>query len=201
MDKQLYLQDPCGTLSIPYWKWRTIQIPPDVLIMHHNEGKVADGYKVQRFFRIKHDLQNIQEPAVSVELITAEDELADMINLCYDGQGIHVTEKDIQSWRQRRVYRPELWVKIVRDYKIAASGIAEYDSETGEGILEWIQVLPEYQKQGYGQAIVNVLLKSLQPYAKFVTVSGSMENPNEPERLYRKCGFTGEDIWYICTRE
>ena len=33
--------------------------------------------------------------------------------------------------------------------------------------------------------------------AKFATVSGKVDDCNMPERLYRKCGFVGDDIWHI----
>lgn len=42
-----------------------------------------------------------------------------------------------------------------------ASGIAEYDENTKEGIIEWVQVLPEYRRQGYGRMIVEELLHRL----------------------------------------
>lgn len=61
--------------------------------------------------------------------------------------------------------------------------------------------MPEHRSKGYGEAIVNSLLKKLKQLgAKFVTVSGNLDNNTNPEKLYRKCGFVGEDIWYICHR-
>ena len=35
---------------------------------------------------------------------------------------------------------------------------------------------------------------------KFAIVSGSLDNSNTPEKLYSDCGFTGNDIWYICKK-
>ena len=37
--------------------------------------------------------------------------------------------------------------------------------------------------------------------ADFVTVSGECDNPTNPETLYRKCGFNGNDIWYVFREE
>lgn len=92
-------------------------------------------------------------------------------------------------------------VKIVKNNRIVASGIAEYDVELKEGMIEWVQVLPAYWNKGYGTDIVNYLLKQLKELgASFVTVSGSLENKTNPERLYRKCGFIGDDVWYICKK-
>jgi len=37
--------------------------------------------------------------------------------------------------------------------------------------------------------------------AEFATVSGKVNNATSPEILYRKCGFIGNDIWHILTKE
>ena len=50
---------------------------------------------------------------------------------------------------------------------MAGCGIADYDSEAKELILEWIQVLPEYRGQKIGQLIVNELLRRMQGIAAF----------------------------------
>jgi len=83
--------------------------------------------------------------------------------------------------------------------EMASSGIAEYDEECREGIIEWVQVLPEYRRKGFGKKIVTVLLNRLKNIgADFVTASGSLDNTSKPLELYKKCGFIGDDIWYIC---
>lgn len=66
--------------------------------------------------------------------------------------------------------------------------------------MEWIQVLPPFRRRGYGQAVVCELLSRAQGRARFATVSGKVNDPNAPEGLYRKCGFTGNDVWHIITR-
>lgn len=78
-----------------------------------------------------------------------------------------------------------------------ALGIAGFDQDMQEGVLEWIQVLPEYRGQGVGKVVVNTLLERLRLIANFVTVSGQIENLTNPEKLYRSCGFQGKDIWHI----
>ena len=76
-----------------------------------------------------------------------------------------------------------------------------YDNEAKEGILEWIQVIPAYRKREVGTAIVNQLLYRLSLKANFATVSGKAKNKTQPERLYRKCGFVGNDIWHILRKK
>ena len=202
--KTEYLLNPCGTLSIPYWKYQTIRMPSNIKIIH---GRSFNNQfnKIQRYFRLLHKLESIDIPKIKVEIInlnTDKTSLINMINKCYKGQNISVNENDILKWCNHPTYNNRLWIKIEKDGLIIASGIAEYDTEINEGILEWIQVLPEYQYKGYGKIIVNSLLIALKNLgAKFTTVSGDLDNNTKPEKLYRSCGFTGDDIWYICTAD
>ena len=78
-----------------------------------------------------------------------------------------------------------------------ASGIAELDTDIKEGILEWIQVSPEYRGKGLGKFIVNELLWRMRDKADFVTVSGKVDNPTNPRELYKTCGFADEEIWHV----
>ena len=61
-------------------------------------------------------------------------------------------------------------------------GIADYDEEVGEMILEWIQVIPSFRGLGYGQYIVNNLLSRAQGKAKFATVSGKVNDKTNPKK-------------------
>ena len=81
--------------------------------------------------------------------------------------------------------------------KIVASGIAELDVEIKEGILEWIQVSPEYRGKGLGKFVVNELLWRMKDKVEFVTVSGKVDDFTNPRGLYIACGFTDEVIWHV----
>lgn len=48
--------------------------------------------------------------------------------------------------------------------------------------------------------LVAELLKRLKPYANFTTVSGEVDNITNLERLYKSCGFVGDDIWHALRR-
>lgn len=100
------------------------------------------------------------------------------------------------------VYNSDLWI-LLKDRisgKYIGSGIADLDREIGELSIEWVQVLPKYRNRGFGGIIVNYLLNKIKGTAKFATVSGKVNNPMQPERLYRKCGFKGNDVWHILRR-
>ena len=162
-------------------------------------------YSDEPYFRLYHDLQNIQPiTAEGVEIVSGAssiDEFVRLINGSYSD--LRVTAGQMESYQRTPVFCPDLWLllKEKETGAILGGGIADYDRETGELILEWIQVLPESRRRGYGQLIVNCLLSKMQGIARFATVSGKVNNPTNPEGLYRRCGFTGHDIWHVLTRK
>ena len=91
-------------------------------------------------------------------------------------------------------------VKAEATGEIAASGIAEVDSMAKEGYLEWIQVSRGYRHRGLGAFVVKELLWRMNDIADFVTISGKVKSVGA-ERLYRFCGFTGDDVWYVKREE
>ena len=202
---QRYLSDPCGTASIPYWKYKSIAVPPNTVIVHQREmnNDLLLDHHDEPYFRLYRDLKNIRQTAMpEVEVIpgsTLVSEFVQLINGSYTD--LRVTPEQIESYRHTPVYCPDLWIllKEKRTQTILAGGIADYDQEIGESNLEWIQVLPPYRGKGYGQFVVNMLLSKMKNTAKFATVSGKINDPTNPERLYRKCGFTGTDVWHVLT--
>ena len=203
---QSYLNDPCGTASLPYWKQKGIVVPDNMRIVHErdfSEDMLRD-YSDEPYFRLYHDLKDTRPiPMEGVELVPAAssiDEFVRLINASYDD--LCVTSEQMESYQKTPVFCPDLWLllKEKETGTILAGGIADYDREIGELILEWIQVLPEYRRHGYGQLIVNCLLSRMQGVAKFATVSGKVNNPTNPEGLYRRCGFTGNDVWHVLTK-
>ncbi len=201
---QQYLLDPCGTTSIPYWKYKRIAVPQNMLIVHQREmtDDLLLDHRDEPYFRLYHDLKNIRQMAVQgVEIVSggSVSEHVRLINRSYTD--LSVTPEQIESYRHTPVYCPDLWIllKDKNTQTVLAGGIADHDEEAGESVLEWIQVLPPYRGRGYGQLVVNTLLAKMRHRAKFATVSGKVSGPSAPERLYRKCGFIGTDIWHILT--
>lgn len=198
-----YLKSPCSNLSLPYWKSKVIAVPDNIKIVHHNDfnSKLLEDYSDEKYFRLIHYLNDIDsEIPEGFSIKTAE--LSDIplivetINNCYTD--LSVSHEQILSYTKTKVYDKNLWI-LVHENKtnhIVGCGIADFDSEVKEGILEWIQVLPEYRGRKIGQLIVNQLLSRMKN-ADFATVSGQVDNITNPERVYRKCGFVGNDIWHI----
>lgn len=206
ISKEQYLADPCRSASIPYWKAKSIIIPDGMKILHQAEYSEIEWqqYADEPYFRLLHDLQGLSKPQLpqGYTLCSAMlTEFAEHINSCYDGIGI--TEEELQNYTLRPVYDPALWLAVKEDRtsEIVATGIAELDHEIGEGILEWIQVSQSHRKKGLGRYIVSELLWQMKNRANFVTVSGQCNNPTNPEALYRKCGFTGNDVWRILRKD
>lgn len=201
-----YLNNPCETLSIPYWKNKNISTPPNMLIIHQKDYLKHNysGYIDEQYFRLYHSLEQINETILDGFIIkTALREdiplFVDIINRSYTD--LTVTYEQLVGYTETKVYDSNLWVLVLDKINsdIVGCGIAELDKELHEGIIEWIQVLPEYRGKKIGRLIVNELLKRLSRVADFATVSGKINNPTQPEILYRKCGFTGTDIWHVLT--
>lgn len=197
-----YLAEPCRALSIPYWKAKKIALPAGMKILHEQDfaPHLLNHFVDEPYFRLQHDLMSLQPTVLPQGYSFAEaseEEFAAHIRLCYYGS--HMTAEHLLGYRAHPVYAPELWIAIRDDQtgNIAATGIGEIDREVGEGILEWIQVSPSHRGMGLGTCVVKELLQRMVGAAKFATVSGQCNNPTNPESLYRRCGFTGNDIWHI----
>jgi len=207
-EKHGYIKNPCGTYSIPCWKNKRFQIPDNMKILHDREfeEELLLEYNDEKYFRLSHDLKDIPQVTSDeyrIETATVEDIplVQDIINQSYTD--LSVTYDQLLGYTKSEVYDENLWIIIFEkpNNKPVACGIAELDKELKEGVLEWIQVLPEYRGKKIGQLLVNELLTRLQGKADFVTVSGKVDNATKPEMLYRKCGFTGEDIWHVLTKK
>lgn len=205
---QKYQKNPCGALSIPYWKAKKISLPKDMAIVHDTafcENEWSE-YIDETYFRLYHHMKEVQSISLAgYEIFTATDasieDIVTVINQSYTD--IQVSRGQIAGYRNTPAYMPDLWILVKErtTERLVGCGIADYDREAREVILEWIQVLPEYRRQGVGQAIVMELLYRAKDYAAFATVSGRIDNGTKPERLYRKCGFEGNDIWHILRRK
>ena len=172
--------------------------------MHEENFASANypDYRDEPYFRLRHNLKAVPAPQLPDGFsgcALSLSEYASHINRCYEDIG--VTESELRQFTDRPVYDATLWIaaKDSRTGAVAATGIADLDREIKEGILEWIQVSPEYRGRGLGRWLVCELLRRTQGRADFATVSGRCGNPTNPEQLYRVCGFTGRDVWHILT--
>ena len=106
MDVKEYLQNPCGTLSIPYWKAKTLAIPDSMRIIHCSNWNGQYG-NFQRFFRIKHDLNDLSPIDYDYDTLSIDyqaTQLCEMINESYKHENIVVSEQDILQWKQHKTF-------------------------------------------------------------------------------------------------
>ncbi len=202
-----YLNNPCGTSSIPYWKQKETAVPNNMKIIHEKDYN-CEAYKDyidEPYFRLYHNMKKIQYEALSgVDIVSGISDIGEFVRLINESYNdLTVSKEQLEGYQRTSVFRSDLWItlKDKNSGKIIAGGIADYDRECGELILEWIQVLPSYRGRGYGKSVVNCLLTKMKGTAKFATVSGKINNSTNPEILYRKCGFTGNDIWHILIKK
>ena len=203
-----YSQNPCATLSVPLWKWKNITIPDNLVILHDSNYSHTDwkDHYDEPYFRLYHGLQEIAPVTLERYFVRTADKtdipfVAEIINTCYSD--IQMTAEKLDAITRTPVFDPSLWILAVDKMSKETVGcaIADFDREVGEGILEWVQVLPQYRKQGLGKLLVTELLNRMQSKASFATVSGKVNNETKPEKLYRSCGFEGNDVWHILIKE
>lgn len=180
------------------------------LALVHAEGLLAfSGQTFKRreaYFRIIHKgaPQDYNCPPgfalAAVNPAAESKSVAMLIQACYPQ--MQMDADTISSWTTHPVYEPSLWIWAVdlAQQVPVGLGIAELDAEVSEASLEWIQVLPTYRGRGLGKAIVAELLRRVAGRAAFTTVSGQVDNRTRPEQVYRQCGFTGSDVWWLLTR-
>lgn len=205
MRSEEYIQDPCRASSLPFWKTELVRVPEGISILREEQYNPAEhGGTDEPYFKLVWYPENMSRPELPDPFEATEcgpEAYAEHINSCYREEG--VTAKELTERKTLPVYDPELWI-AVKDRetgKTAATGIAEYDDRIGEGILEWIQVSQEYRRRGLGQYIVRELLYRMRNKARFVTVSGKVNNPDNPFALYLACGFGNPVIWHIIRKD
>ena len=201
MTHKEYLSDPCRAASLPYWKTERLALPENTAVVRDDEydPKIHFGADTQ-YFKLRHDLMHIGSPRLPSGFELSEcgiSEFATHINSCYSDIGVR--EEELFSYRSRPVYDSALWIAVREKESgiISATGIAELDTRIGEGVLEWIQVSPEYRRRGLGRFLVNELLSRLSSRAGFVTVSGRLYDPCDPLSLYLSCGFKDKTVWHV----
>jgi ribosomal protein S18 acetylase RimI-like enzyme len=191
--------------SAPETAWRT----PSFAVVHAKYAShlsLSQDYTVQRFFRLSLTEEPFEYPLPGrfrFEKARLPEEavlVGNVIGRSYAHMRPDLS--DVIGWIRQPVFDPDLWVWIIDQitHQPAGLGIAEIDREEGEASLEWIQILPEYRGQGLAKALVTRLARQLKSRVPVVTVSGEADNPSDAEHLYRRCGFSGQDVWWVIRR-
>ena len=204
MIPEQYLINPCEASSLPFWKTNLISLPPSMSVVRDDLFPgLQEGSIDAQYFKLLHRLKALSPctlPNCFSFTFVDEHSMAAHISHCYEEERVSVEE--LKQYKKRNVYSPDLWIGVKENDsgELVATGIAEFDQEIKEGVLEWIQVSPEFRRRGLGRIVVNELLRRLAKRADFVTVSGRMDNPNHPYALYLNCGFESPVIWHVVRR-
>lgn len=202
ISKEEYLKNPTSASSLSYFKSNNININKRIEIVDKVEDNTLNKYyfKLVHYLNNIHYLYNIKDIKLDDNYIFTDatiEEFNDHINSCYDD--INMNIEDLMKYKNSIVYDKDLWIAIKdkRNNKIIGTIIASFDKDIKEGYIEWLQVSKEYRRQGLAFVLVNELLTRLKGKAKFVTVSGDVNNPYHPLSLYQRCGFSDNTIYKI----
>lgn len=166
--------------------------------------RARQAYRDEVYFKLVHTMKSLVKPRLpngfifkNAQCVEEAGEIARFITGCY--ANIRVTPEQVRAWTGGPAHFADLWVWVfdARGGLPAAFGLAQLDRRIGEGELDWIQVSPQYRHMGLGSALVRELIFRMRGRARFITVSGGANNPTNPERLYRACGFEGGETWHI----
>lgn len=207
VDKNKYLENPCRNSSIPFWKISEISIPDNMLIIHEEEfdENLLENYDDERYFRLIHDFDGDKKPEKPTlpegfYLGNASDHaLVIQINSCYDD--VVVDFSQVRQWKKRRVFCENLWLMVFIGHRLVASCISEIDRDIGEGAIEWLQVSPKYRKFGLGEFLIKETFFRMSGEVNFITVSGKADTLTNSQKLYRRCGFVGNDVYHVLTKK
>jgi GNAT superfamily N-acetyltransferase len=123
--------------------------------------------------------------------------VATLLRTCYEGMTLQ--GETVRGWVKQPVHAPDLWLWAIdqESGEPAALAIADLDETVPEASLEWIQVLPAYRRAGIAAALVCELQRRVEGLVAFTTVAGRVDNETRPEALYRRCGFVGDDRFWV----
>ena len=204
---EAYLADPCGTLSIPYYKMIRMQMPPQLRVVHDRafDGALDPGETHRRYFRLLHTLSRLETPLLPPDYALRRiderhsPQLASLLGSCYPGKWDAVAALGLL--RDPFAYAPLNIGAYTSDGILVGCCLGAFDAQCREETIEWLAVHPAHRRRGLACALVNTCLKALAGVAGFAAVSGEMDNPSHPLAVYRRCGFTGNDVWHVIHTE
>lgn len=109
-------------------------------------------------------------------------------------------EERVNTWRRHPALAPGLWVWAMDGDTPVGLIVGEFDARMREASIEWVQVEPAYREKQIGRSLVSELLRRIGNRAAFVTVSGEVEDRDNPGGFFRCCGFSGQDVWWLLGR-
>jgi len=112
------------------------------------------------------------------------------------------TAETVRTWAGESACAPDLWL-WAQDAQGEPVGLAyaERDAALPEAALEGAYVRPDWRKRGLGRALVGeVVRRAKASGTALVTVAGAVEDRDNPGAFFRRCGFSGRDVWWYLSR-
>jgi len=166
---------------------------------------VAGFAQFRSFYRLICHQADLPAPELPdgfrfAEVVSSSDE-AQVVATHIEQAGGHSLAA-VQDWLRSPAFASDLWLWIIDEDAGQPAGIAiaELDPQIREASLLWVQVFPDYQARGLGRCAVRELLRRIGGRALFTTVSGEVEDRDNPGAFFRRCGFTGQDVWWYLSR-
>lgn len=166
---------------------------------------VAGFSSFSSFYRLKTEgpPETVPQPPAGIRLVSvieSTDEAQSIAGQIAESGGTGL--EGVQEWLSSPRFTPDLWLWAMDEAteQPVGIGVGEIDSEFSEAVILGVQVLPDYRRRGIGRALVQELLRRIGDRAAFTTVSGPVEDRDNPGAFFRQCGFTGSDVWWFLQR-
>ena len=192
--KQEYLASPCSALPLPYM---VCGGKASVAERIGGEGisimSVPEGAFSRMIFRLG-DMERFESKEHSVRRLFIADD-ADDASLIASLASACGAELNIASFIKKPYYNEKLCAAVHEKAtgECVCAGLGGIDTELKEAWFEALLIPDGHIGGSASRLLINELLRRMAPMAEFVTANAPCGS--NLERLLRKCGFTGGDIW------